>query len=215
MSSSSRENTSICLLEHDLNGDTLVTWSYPGVPPQLQVLCINQFTQHFAEQRASDPAAHLLYFKFKSDWVYMHYSAARKDMCSEIISSALCVVTKTFNPERHQALLAVLHEQFLASGDPTKMLEGHLSVHATGKFKGYEAASFRDEDAMLSVSCVKDIVRYREHTYTHHASPPASQLLACALASLLFYILTAAVLLSCALLCSHLCPSFSFCAPYH
>mmetsp|Transcript_17122 Transcript_17122/g.28607 ORF Transcript_17122/g.28607 Transcript_17122/m.28607 type:complete len:352 (+) Transcript_17122:49-1104(+) len=153
----SRENNSICLLEHDMNGDTLVTWSYPGVPSHLQALCIDKFNQHFVDQGSE--SVPLLYFKMKSDWVYMNFSVARKDMHTEITSSALCVVTKTFNPEKYQVMLKVLHEQFLSSGDPTKILEGYLSVHATGKFKAFDMANFRDEDAQLSECCLKEIIR--------------------------------------------------------
>jgi hypothetical protein len=68
-------------------------------------------------------------------------------------------VSKSFNPEKYGAMLAVLHEQFLASGDPTTILEGYLSIHATGKFKGFDSATFRDEDALLAECCLKDIVR--------------------------------------------------------
>ena len=162
---SSRENTSICLIEHDLNGDTLVTWSYPGVSLHIQALCIEKFNQHHSEKSA-EPTP-LLFFKVKSDWVYMDLSAARKDICSEITASALCIVTKVFNPEKYQALLLVLHEQFLSSGDPTKILEGYLSVYASEKFKSFDMSSFQDSDAMLAVSCVKDIVRYNPSTHNH------------------------------------------------
>ena len=53
----------------------------------------------------------------------MNMSPARKDM-SEIKASALCIVTKVFNPEKFETLLSVLHEQFQSTGDPTKILEG-------------------------------------------------------------------------------------------
>jgi hypothetical protein len=151
-----RESTSICLLEHDLNGDTLVTWSYPGVPAHLQALCIDKFKQHYTGKGEPTP---LLYFKVKSDWVYMDFAASRKEVCSEITASALCVVTKVFNPEKYQALLTVLHEQFLSSGDPTKILEGYLSVYASEKFKSFDMSSFDDSDALMAVSCMKDTVR--------------------------------------------------------
>jgi hypothetical protein len=154
----SRETTSICLLEHDLNGDTLVTWSYPGVDANLQSLCIDKFNQHYAAEKGAERTP-FLFFKLKTDWVYMDLSATRRDVCSEITASSLCVVTKVFNPEKYQALLEVLHEQFLSSGDPTKILEGYLSVYASGKFKSFDMSSFQDSDAMLAVSCVKDIVR--------------------------------------------------------
>jgi hypothetical protein len=168
---STQESTSLCLLEHDLNADTLASWSYPAVPPPLQALVVLAFQQHLQPHlHLQDPSpshcispspstSPLLYFKHKSDWVYMQASRARKDVCADIVASALCVVSKSFNPEKYGAMLAVLHEQFLASGDPTTILEGYLSIHATGKFKGFDSATFRDEDALLAECCLKDIVR--------------------------------------------------------
>lgn len=154
-----RENTPICLLEHDLNGDTLVTWSYPGVPSLLQSLCIDKFNTHHVAEKGTENIS-FLFFKVKSDWVYMDLAASRKEVFSEITASALCVVSKVFNPEKYKALLGVLHEQFLASGDPTKILEGYLSIYASEKFKSFDMSNFLDSSAMLAVSCVKDIVRW-------------------------------------------------------
>ena len=150
------DDFTMCLIENDLNGDTLVTWAYPGVEGHLQSLCIDKFNQHYVEK--SSDMIPFIYFKVKNDWVYMNMSPARKDM-SEIKASALCIVTKVFNPEKFETLLSVLHEQFQSTGDPTKILEGYLSVYATDKFKNFDMSDFQDDDAMLAVSCVKDIVR--------------------------------------------------------
>ena len=69
-----------------------------------------------------------LYFKLKSDWIYVHTLPSRRDVTPDVTSVTLCAVSKIFNPERYQALLAILIEQYLSSGDPTKILEGIISI---------------------------------------------------------------------------------------
>ena len=56
------------------------------------------------------------------------------DVCPDIKAASLVVVTKTFNPEKFNALLQILFQQYSQTGDPTKVLEGVLSVTTTGNF---------------------------------------------------------------------------------
>lgn len=148
---------SVCLLEHDFNGDTLAAWTYPGVTAELQTLCIDKFNHFYSEKEAH--CASFLFFKIKGDWVYIVISKTRKDVSTEVVASALCLVAKVFSPEKFRALLALLHEQYLSSGDPTKILEGYLSVYTSQKFKSFNMSKYQDSDAYLSSSCIKDIVR--------------------------------------------------------
>jgi hypothetical protein len=67
-----------------------------------------------------------VYFKIKSDWIYIHTLPSRRDVTPDVTSVTLCAVSKIFNPERYQSLLAILIEQYLSSGDPTKILEGTI-----------------------------------------------------------------------------------------
>jgi hypothetical protein len=69
-----------------------------------------------------------LYFKLKQDWIYVYSGAtttpAFKQVCPDVVSASVCVVSKHFNPEVYQQLAKILFEQYRVSGDPTKILEG-------------------------------------------------------------------------------------------
>lgn len=69
---------------------------------------------------------------------------------------SLCLVTRSFNPEKHQCLLDLFAHQYVTTGDPTKVLQGFLSVYTTGLFsneKGsFKAADF-DDDRALTTNC--------------------------------------------------------------
>lgn len=84
--------------------------------------------------------------KVKNDWIYiMNSKRATMDMLPDIHFASVCLVTRTFQPEKYGAMLKIYLEKYVKTGDPTKVLEGFLSIHATGKFetfdsKDYEAA---------------------------------------------------------------------------
>jgi hypothetical protein len=124
-----------------------------------------------------------LYFKVKSDWVYALTVPSQRDVTPDVNHVSLCLVSKIFNPDKYKAFLNILIEQYVTTGDPTKVLEGvffseylniclftifchigYLSIYATGRFaKGqlsFDLSSFQDSNAMLSVSVIKDISRY-------------------------------------------------------
>lgn len=88
---------------------------------------------------------------------------ALKDVTPDVESVSLCLVSKIYNPEKYEAMINILIEQYLTTGDPTKLLEGYLSVYTTGKFsKGklsFDMDSYVDSKAMIAGSCLKDISR--------------------------------------------------------
>jgi hypothetical protein len=80
-----------------------------------------------------------------------------------IPSASVCVITKNFNPEKWLQVLQVLFEQYSSStSDPTKILEGYLSIITTGHFSNsagtVELASFSDADVVKQPSsAIKDL----------------------------------------------------------
>jgi hypothetical protein len=159
-----REQSAVALIEHDTNGDVMCVWSYPSVSLSLQSACIKLCSSDNEEQTQENiTMPSFFYFKVKSDWIYVSSRDPIKEFTPDITKTSLCVVTKVFNPEKYQSLLDVLLEQYITSGDPTKILEAYLSVYATGKYanKGgsYDISTFKDSSAMLAVSEMLEISR--------------------------------------------------------
>ncbi len=146
----------IAIVEHDTNGDDLCVWCFPAVSPELQSVCVKRCAtegSHAAE----------FYFKVKSDWIYAHSKQMAKDISRDVESFSICLVTKSFNPEKFNCILRLLVDQYVKSGDPTKVLEGYLSIHTTGKYSNaagnFSEVSFKDENVVKFESNLKDLVQ--------------------------------------------------------
>lgn len=155
MSANRDSSLSIGLVEHDVNGDDLCVWTFPGLSPILQALCIKRTST----EGESTP---FIYFKYKSDWVYAYTMPLGKDVVPDVKSASLCIAAKSFQPEKYGLLSKILFDQYSQSGDPTKVLEGFLSVHSVGKFSNkvgsFDNSQFKDGDAMLAVTCFKELL---------------------------------------------------------
>jgi len=146
---------SLLLVEHgEVLDDSLPVWSYPGASAQIQQLaCARCFST-----RSEAP---FIYFKYKNDWVYC---LTMPTAFANIASASCCVITKSFNPEKWNAVLQVLFEQYGSSSnaDPTKILEGYLSLVTIGSFSNAAGtvalSSFPDADVYNQCNVVKDLV---------------------------------------------------------
>lgn len=80
---------------------------------------------------------------------------------------SISVISKAFNPERYGALLRVLVPKYAASGDPTSVLEGYLSIFTTGAITvpgggprlDLADAKFDGKRALLANCSLKDLHR--------------------------------------------------------
>ena len=129
---------SICIIEHDKHGDHLCTWSYPGVSAALQGVCARR-TADYGENNS------FFYFKLKNDWIYCintKKNSKISDKLPDVQFVSICIVCKEFQPEKFQTMITILLEQYEISGDPTKILEIILSLHATGKYKTFDMSTY-------------------------------------------------------------------------
>lgn len=105
------------------------------------------------------------YFKYKADWVYV---ATTMGLCADpnLNGISLCLVSRSFNPEKNQHFLDVLAEQYISTGDPTRILEAYLSVYTTGTFtnqkRSFKAADYNDEKALFMNSNLTDLINIFE-----------------------------------------------------
>jgi hypothetical protein len=148
---------SVGLIERDTNGDHLCTWTFPCLSGELQNICVKR-----CETEGQN--CNSFYFKYKSDWIYIKGRAPTKDCPNSSVEFFfVCVVAKIFNCEKFDALLNILTTQYASSGDPTKILEGYLSVGTTGKFSNaggsFVVANYKDDQVSRFDSCVKNLVQ--------------------------------------------------------
>lgn len=148
-------NSALALIECDIYGGVLCTWTYPGVSSDIQGLLTRCST-------AEGSQAPFVYLKYKADWIYIFSQNMSKNIDPNVSTVSLCLVTRVFNPEKYEALLKILSYQYVSTGDPSRILEGYLSVFTTGAFTNslgaFKASAFQDEDA-IRVNCkARDII---------------------------------------------------------
>lgn len=145
---------SVALIEHDVNGDDLCVWSYPSVSATIQAVCV----QRCGSEGQQTP---FIYFKLKNEWIYALTMPTLKDVLPDIENASVCIICRTFNPEKYYALCQILIEQYIGTGDPTKLLEGFLSVHTTGNFSNlagtFDMTAYKDTDAYTRVSILSEL----------------------------------------------------------
>lgn len=152
---SESKDFSVLLLEHDVHEDCLPVWSFPSVSAEIS---------HLACARCALPSSQetpFLYFKYKSDWVYC---LTLPVTFPSVRAASLCVVCRNWNPEKWNAVLQVLFEQYSSStnSDPTKILEGYLSITTTGHFSNAAGtvalSSYSDANVAAHVNVLKELV---------------------------------------------------------
>mmetsp|Transcript_54870 Transcript_54870/g.151262 ORF Transcript_54870/g.151262 Transcript_54870/m.151262 type:complete len:283 (-) Transcript_54870:114-962(-) len=67
---------------------------------------------------------------------------------------SVVILSKTFNPEKFQALLTLLAGQYVKTGDPIRILGSYLSVFTTKQVKvddeSWSASAYNDKQALLA-----------------------------------------------------------------
>lgn len=157
----------IALIEHDINDDSFLVWQYPSLPYP----GFNTNLEQIAIHQVNGPKGNIptsLFMKYKLDWMYLVHSNHMKHelhpINTDINSITIVIITKTFQPEKYYKLAEVFIQQYLDyPGDPTKLLEVYLSIFTNGNFQHpklglYDLNKFSNDDAYLSVSCLKDLI---------------------------------------------------------
>lgn len=145
----------VAVVERDKSDDVLCVWSFPGLSsalqPVLEARCLKE-----------GQACSAMYFKVRSEWVYVLTLPARSEVQPFVQLISMCIVTKAFNPEKFTSVLQIFYEQYVGSADPTKILEAYLSINATGCFTNrigtfdnnqyLDAEAFAVESALLELA---------------------------------------------------------------
>jgi hypothetical protein len=126
-----------------------------GLSSMLQGLCVRRSIS----DGATNP---FFYMKYKADWIYMQTKKYTSSPDPNITGITLCLVSRTFDPDKHAAILSILIQQHEVSGDPTKILEGFLSIVTTGTFSNsqgsFNAAVFTPEKSTVKAVKLNELV---------------------------------------------------------
>lgn len=103
-----------------------------------------------------------IYFKLKNDWIYVLNSKSMSQILPDVNYVSMCLISRSFHPEKCRNMLDILMDQYSKNGDPTKVLEAFLAIHATGKFGLFDSSTYKTDAAMYTHdSVMKELV----HTY--------------------------------------------------
>lgn len=144
------QSLSLAVIEHDIHGDVLVVWTYPGMSSAMQNLC----TKRAAVEGTSAP---FIYLKAKNDWIYMLTTTVPDTTSTVVNASTFCIASTSFNPEKFNTLLQLMIKRYLENLDPTKALEAYLSIHTTGNYQNFQEASFPDSSVAAEGSVLKEL----------------------------------------------------------
>jgi len=141
----------VAIVEKDKHGDVLVAWSYPQIDNNTEGIILDR-----AQLTAPADTLCYSYSKHKSLWEYYMPMTVPGDSATLPAVSAVSVVilSKTFNPEKFQALLTLLAGQYVKTGDPIRILGSYLSVFTTKQVKvddeSWSASAYNDKQALLA-----------------------------------------------------------------
>ena len=135
----------VVILERDRHDEVLVTWAFPAIEPALEPVLIARSGLVVSSgggggkdgDAAGDSRGVFRFSKFRSLWHYM--LPAPCGSAAELAAAggkqgatarAVCVLSRRFQPEKFEGLLALLAP---LAHDPTKVLQAHLTAFTTGK----------------------------------------------------------------------------------
>jgi len=160
---------SIAIFEKDINGDVLLTWTYPELGTDLEKVALDRCGLH-----ENTIPLQYSFSKYKSEWLYNFIqinnnssksSEEIKDsLLSKVEAFSICVDANDYNPEKYYEFCKLLASIYSAAYDPVKLLEAFLSVFAKGSFNAGSLGSFNsqqfDSRAAYLVTLLKDVVRF-------------------------------------------------------
>ncbi|XP_061184782.1 DENN domain-containing protein 10-like [Saccostrea echinata] len=130
------------LIERDVNGDVLWTWSYPSVSEADREFFIRK-----SRLDAPDNAVPFLYSQRHHTWYYIFtFVVDDSDHLPKVTHVSIVLVTKDFNPEKYEILCRILLKKYRKSGNPAQLLESYLSVTTRGSCSTEENGRFSVQD---------------------------------------------------------------------
>ena len=153
------EIKSVALIELDNNDDVMLTWSYPGVSPELQAQLVARAEM---DEESSVPFS---FGKYKGDWHYIYTAdvESNSEALPEVQSVALCIISTAFNPEKYYKLLEILSANYLENGEAVYIMQNILKCITKGscgpKDNPWQFSKFVNKHAYLANCSIKKVIK--------------------------------------------------------
>ncbi|XP_057334969.1 DENN domain-containing protein 10-like [Microplitis mediator] len=134
---------SCSIIEKDLNGDTLWTWTYPSVTDEQKTI----ITRKYNLQSEYCNTQSFVFSRYNNEWFYINSSEVfDTDKLPRVKQFALILFTKDYNPQKYEVLCRVLSKMYCKTGNPVEILKLYLSVFTTGSCTTEENGIFTSDD---------------------------------------------------------------------
>ncbi|XP_074114977.1 putative DENN domain-containing protein 10 B [Cotesia typhae] len=138
---------SCSIIEKDLNGDTLWTWTYPSVTDDQKTI----ITRKYNLQSEHCNTQSFVFSRYNNEWFYINSSEVfDTDKLPRIKQFALILFTKDYNPQKYEVLCRVLSKMYCKTGNPVEILKLYLSVFTNGSCTTEENGIYNSDDYNLS-----------------------------------------------------------------
>lgn len=130
---------SLAIAERDLNGDVMVTWSYPATSKPLDDEIQQRPGLQVEGAEEEDET-----WSFHNTWMYTHTvtNRVKSEILPQTVALSISIQAKDYDPDKYACLCKILANVYISSGNPLRLLEGFLSVFTLGKFGSFDTAHF-------------------------------------------------------------------------
>jgi hypothetical protein len=141
----------ICVIEQDLQNDSLITWSYPSVdkyvPSNVVIQRCSLKNPTIAGAIEEGIQKHFSFSKYEQSWLY---TTMQQVTDKTLRAFAIVLIAKDFNPEKYQAMTSYFAQVYAQNNFSTiKLVEIFLSIFGTGKHQEFVSAAFDENKAKL------------------------------------------------------------------
>jgi len=153
----------VCIIEKDTNSDVLLTWTYPSIEEDMESILISRSNLSY-----ETIPLQFTFSKYKNSWVYIfshvnEHTDSTPLALKRVAVFSICLLKNSFYPEKFAALCKLMALVYAKSGDPTILLQCHLSLLTRGMFDGGPLGKFVDSEydprRAFLVTSLKDIIR--------------------------------------------------------
>lgn len=154
------ERFSLFLSERDRFGELMGVWSFPSSSSEQQSLLLEHCEHRNSHQHSLGENGDFYVVKVgANEWYYCLRKPVRR-LEQEIDALECClslITTSSYNRVKYEAVLNLLLDLYMGSGNPTKMVEAVMNFQAKGKFQDLDLKSFTFDPVSGSVGSLMEM----------------------------------------------------------
>ncbi|EEB13004.1 protein FAM45A, putative [Pediculus humanus corporis] len=116
-----------CVIEKDINNETLLVWAFPSVTPEQKKFILRKYSSNYFQEPS------FAFTRYHNEWCYIIKTQIfTTDNLPQVKQYALTLWTKDYNPKKYETLCKILCSKYCKSGNPAELLQLYLSVMTKG-----------------------------------------------------------------------------------